>query len=152
MEIGGTEALLYRWTLDLDAKTVKEEIRDDRACEFPRLDERRTGLPYTAGFAACTGGLGGGFSSVIRYDVGTGRSTAHDFGAGNAVSEPIFVPRSASAPEGQGCLLTVVYRGATGRSDLAILDAENLDRAPLALAHLPHRVPSGFHGNWRPGV
>ena len=152
MEIGGTEALLYRWTLDLDAKTVKEEIRDDRASEFPRLDERRTGLPYKVGFAASVGGLGGGFSSVIRYDVTTGKSVAHDFGTGNAVSEPIFVPMSEDAPEGRGFLLTVVYRAETGRSDLAILDAENLDRAPLALAHLPHRVPAGFHGNWRPGV
>jgi carotenoid cleavage dioxygenase len=76
----------------------------------------------------------------------------HDFGSGSAVSEPIFVPRSPDAPEGRGFVLSVVYRAATGRSDLAILDAENLDRAPLALAHLPHRVPGGFHGNWRSGA
>jgi len=152
MEIGGTDARLHRWTLDLDARTVKDEARDDRPCEFPRLDERRTGLSYRFGFAGCGGGLAGGFSSVIRYDVQSGASVLHDFGAGSAVSEPIFVPRSADALEGQGWVLTVVYRAETGRSDLAILDAENLDRAPVALAHLPHRVPAGFHGNWRSGA
>jgi carotenoid cleavage dioxygenase len=152
MEIGGTDASLYRWELDLDARKVVETQRDDRACEFPRFDERRTGLPYRVGFAGASGGLAGGFSSVLRYDVQTGKSVAHDFGAGSAVSEPIFVPMSEDAPEGRGLVLTVVYRAETGRSDLAILDAENLDRAPVALAHLPHRVPAGFHGNWRPGA
>lgn len=152
MEIGGTDARLHRWTLDLDARKVTDEPRDDRPCEFPRLDERRTGLPYRFGFAGSVGGLGGGFTSVIRYDVQSGASVLHDFGSTSAVSEPIFVPRSADAPEGQGWVLTVVYRYETGRSDLAILDAENLDRAPVAVAHLPHRVPSGFHGNWRSGA
>ena len=152
MEIGGTDASLWRWELDLDARKVIETQRDDRACEFPRLDERRTGLPYRVGFAGGEGGLGGGFTSILRYDVQSGKRVVHDFGSGSAVSEPIFVPMSADAPEGRGFVLTVVYRAATGRSDLAILDAENLDRAPVALAHLPHRVPAGFHGNWRPGV
>ena len=152
MDIGGTDATLHRWELDLDARKVIETQRDDRPCEFPRFDERRTGLPYRVGFAGGVGGLQGGFSSIVRYDVQSGKRVAHDFGAGSAVSEPIFVPRSASAPEGQGWLLTVVYRAESGRSDLAILDAENLDRAPVALAHLPHRVPAGFHGNWRSGA
>ena len=30
-----------------------------------------------------------------------------------------------------------------------ILDAENIDAGPLARAMLDHRVPFGFHGNWR---
>ncbi|MEX2204952.1 MAG: carotenoid oxygenase family protein [Myxococcota bacterium] len=152
MEIGGTDASLWRWEIDLDARKLIETQRDDRACEFPRLDERRTGLPYRVGFAGGEGGLGGGFTSILRYDVASGKRVVHDFGAGSAVSEPIFVPLGEDAPEGHGFVLTVVYRAETGRSDLAILDAENLDRAPLALAHLPHRVPGGFHGNWRPGA
>ena len=60
------------------------------------------------------------------------------------------MPRSAVAPEGQGYLLALAWRGEENRSDLLILDAENLDREPLAIVKLPHRVPAGFHGNWRP--
>jgi carotenoid cleavage dioxygenase len=30
-----------------------------------------------------------------------------------------------------------------------VFDAQNLKDGPLALAHLSHRVPAGFHGNWR---
>jgi carotenoid cleavage dioxygenase len=46
-------------------------------------------------------------------------------------------------------LLSVIFRGDTRCSDLAVFDAQNLKGGPLALAHLSHRVPAGFHGNWR---
>ena len=36
-------------------------------------------------------------------------------------------------------------------SDLLILDAQDVAGSPLATVQLPHRVPGGFHGNWRPG-
>jgi carotenoid cleavage dioxygenase len=67
------------------------------------------------------------------------------------VGEPIFVPRRATAEEGDGFLLVVVYRGEEKRSDLLVLDARNVDRAPLATVMLSHRVPFGFHGNWAAG-
>ena len=54
-----------------------------------------------------------------------------------------------AAPEGKGYLLSVVYRGSEKRSDLAIFDAQSLSAGPIACAELPHRVPFGFHGNWK---
>jgi carotenoid cleavage dioxygenase len=59
------------------------------------------------------------------------------------------VPRRPDAEEGDGFLLSVVYRAESKCSDLAVFDALNLADGPLALAHLSHRVPAGFHGNWR---
>ncbi len=38
------------------------------------------------------------------------------------------------------------------RSDLAVFEATDIARGPIALAHLSSRVPAGFHGNWRPGT
>ena len=72
----------------------------------------------------------------------------HDLGPTCFTSEPIFVPRSPQSPEGEGFLLAVVYRHEENRSDLLILDAENVEDKPLATLKLPHRVPYGFHGNW----
>jgi carotenoid cleavage dioxygenase len=46
--------------------------------------------------------------------------------------------------------MTFVYDAATDRSDLVILDADQLAQPPVAIIHLPRRVPSGFHGNWLP--
>jgi carotenoid cleavage dioxygenase len=70
----------------------------------------------------------------------------------DVAGEPIFVPRAPGAEEGDGWLLSVVYRGAERRSDLLVLDARNVERAPIATVQLSHRVPFGFHGNWAPGV
>jgi carotenoid cleavage dioxygenase-like enzyme len=68
------------------------------------------------------------------------------------VSEPIFVPRNGGAAEGDGYLLATVFRGAENRSDLAIFDTAVLEQGPIAVAELSHRVPFGFHGNWRPAA
>ena len=70
---------------------------------------------------------------------------------GDRVGEPIFVPRTPDAAEGDGWVLSVIYRGAEKRSDLAVFEATDVARGPVALVHLSHRVPAGFHGNWRPG-
>ena len=62
------------------------------------------------------------------------------------------MPRDARAREGEGYLLATVYRSAGNRSDLAVFEAEAVERGPVAIAELSHRVPFGFHGNWRPAL
>ena len=68
---------------------------------------------------------------------------------GDRTGEPVFVPRTPEAPEGDGFLLATIYRAAENRSDLAIFEAASLTDGPIACAELPHRVPYGFHGNWK---
>ena len=45
-----------------------------------------------------------------------------------------------------------MYRWGEDRSDVVILDAQNVERAPLATIRIPHRIPLGFHGNYADGV
>ena len=54
-----------------------------------------------------------------------------------------------SRPKATAICSATVWRGADKRSDLAVFDAAALDKGPVALAELSHRVPFGFHGNWR---
>ena len=156
-------ARLFRWTFDLSgqntsrANTFKEEQLDDRAGEFPRFDERFCMSDYRHGWvvaANITDPSAGDArtNGLIHYDLKTGKSTAWTANPEDRVGEPVFVPRTADAPEGDGWLLSVVYRAAEHTSDLAVFEATDLARGPLALAHLSSRVPAGFHGNWRPGV
>jgi carotenoid cleavage dioxygenase-like enzyme len=148
-------ARLTRWTLDLTGGTVKQEELDDVPSEFPRLDERRTGLRYRHGYAAGApepGAERAGFDAILHWDLERGTRRAHRVGPRDAVGEPVFVPRAADAAEGDGFLLATVFRGEEQRSDLLILDAQNVEGAPLAAVRLPHRIPFGFHGNWAPGV
>ncbi len=146
---------LTRWTFDLarNSSDYKSERLNDLACEFPRLDERRTGLDYRYGFFACdtqpTFKIGG-FNGIGRVDHHSGKLDIYDVGAGCATNEPIFVPKSAESPEGVGYVLANVYDDNRKASHLVILDAENVADGPLATAYLDHRVPFGFHGNWKP--
>ena len=145
------KARLARWTIDLDAESLKREYLDDIVGEFPRLDERRAGLTYRYGYYAGTVGESPSKSqnAIVFHDHKTGQHAIWAPGGGDAVGEPVFVPRSAQAPEGDGWLIDLVYRAAENRSDLVVLDAQNVADGPIACAQLPHRVPFGFHGNWR---
>lgn len=142
---------LTRWAFDLKNKTVKETQLDSSTAEFPRFDERFTGLNYRHGFAVASVDVGSkdaGFDSIIHYDLKTKSHIKREFGSGNIPSEPIFVPRHKTCDEGDGFLLSVVYNAARNSSNLYILDAMNINKEPLAIVQLPHRIPNGFHGNW----
>ena len=98
----------------------------------------------TAGMPGTDATAGG---ALYRYDLGTGAVVTHRFGAGRTPAEAAFAPADAT-PGGPGWLLSYVYDAATNRSDLVILDADDVAAPPVAAIHLPARVPYGFHGNW----
>ena len=146
-------ARLTEWTIDLadNANGVRRRALDDTAGEFPRLDERFAGTTYRHGYYAATanGSTDLTFNTIVRHDFRGGRHARYTLPDGDTTGEPVFIPKSTDAAEGDGYLLSVVHRGRENRSDLAFFDAENLADGPIACAELPHRVPYGFHGNWR---
>lgn len=145
-------AVLVRWTLDLAAASdaIGRRVLDDLAGEFPRIDDRRAGLAYRHGWFAASSRneTDVKFDAIAHVDVIAGNKKLYTLAKGDMTSEPVFVPRDADAPEGDGWLLAVVYRGAEDRSDLVVFDAQDIDSGPVATAALPRRVPFGFHGNW----
>jgi carotenoid cleavage dioxygenase len=149
---GDTNARLALWTFDLEGKsdTIKREYIDDLPGEFPRFDERRAGLSYRHGyFAANTSERQGvAFNAIAHFDHKTGTRTHFQFSDGDTPGEPVFVPRTPAASEGDGWLVAVVYRAKDDRSDFVVIDAANVSAGPVATAELPRRVPFGFHGNW----
>src|SRR5262245_15217907 len=149
---GFSSARLHRWHVDTSASTVREEALDDRAVEFPRCDERRTGLGHRYGYAVYTerGADANTGTALVKYDLRRGSSAVHDFGPGRVPGEGVFVPAEATAGEDEGWIVTYVYDAARDRSDLIILDAASFAGAPVATVPLPQRVPFGFHGSWIP--
>jgi carotenoid cleavage dioxygenase len=151
---GPTGARLARWTVDLDGSSDRFTRRytEGPAGEFPRIDERFAGRAnrfawYAGSNRDAPAGTGNG---LVQVDHSTGGRHVRRLPTGDTVSEPVFVPRSVDAAEGDGWLLAVVTRGAERRSDVEIHIAGDLALGPVATIHLPHRVPAGFHGNWLP--
>ena len=142
-------ATLHRWTIDLAAGRVREQARDDRGIEFPRIDERRGGRPHRFGYAVNDLFDGDDRNMpLVKYDLQSGAAEVRDFGRGCAAGEAVFVAASAAAGEDEGYLMLYVYDAARDGSDFLILDAGDVTGEPLAVVSLPQRVPFGFHGNW----
>ncbi len=141
---------LDRWTVDLADGKVRESRFDDRAQEFPRVDERLVGKRHRYGYAPAVGeGLAGG-DALLKHDLLRGSTESRSFGPEKALGEFVFHPSAPDAAEDDGVLMGYVYDRPTDRSELAILDAQNLE--DVASIKLPHRVPAGFHGNWVPSA
>ena len=144
---------LERWHLDGRGGAVKEERLDDRGQEFPRIDERRVGLPHRYGYAVAVGAADdilGTESALLRHDFARGTTQTRSFGSGASLGEAVFVPRREDVDESDGWVLLLAYSATTDSSDLYVLDASDIDGEPQAVVRLPQRVPAGFHGNWVP--
>jgi carotenoid cleavage dioxygenase-like enzyme len=146
-------ARLCRWSFDLSGNTDRftQTYLDDLTGEFPRIDDRRAGMKSRHGWYACAHSempMFGALAGIVHVDGKGTRLGKYLLPAGDTISEPVFVERGKNAAEGDGFLLTVVWRARENRSDLAVFNATDIEAGPVALVHLGHRVPDGFHGNW----
>ncbi len=140
---------LDRWILDPATRTSKRETVSDNPQEFPRINEsligRRNAFGYTAGVAD-----GFGQQSLIKTHLDTATTeTRSEFGK-YGYGEPVFIPREGGTAEDDGYVMALRQNLATELSELAIFDSTAFTDEPVAVVHLPARVPNGFHGNWMP--
>ena len=144
--------MLERWRIDPAGAKVVTQLLDDRPQEFPRVDERVVGRQNRYGYIAAldneekdeAGFTMGG--ALIKHDLTTGTSETRAFRGG--AGEAMFVPESADSGEDEGFVLSLVYDTDRDASDLLVLHAQDFTGDPVAVVHLPVRVPYGFHGNW----
>lgn len=140
---------LDRWRLNPLTGKSSTTRASDRPQEFPRINESLIGLPYRYGYSA---GVGKQFAqdTLIKVDHHTGAITARSDQPRFGYGEPVFIPRKNSQQEDDGYVMALRHDTSSNTSDLAVFDAQALDAAPVAVVHLPVRVPNGFHGNWVP--
>ena len=150
----GLDALgrLERWTVDPATRQVGRRVLDATPQEFPRIDERRTGVRHRFLYTVAVPPDGNpqlvGATRIFKRDLETERCEVFDFGPETVPGEFVFVPAHAGAAEDEGWLLGLVVDTARDTTDLVVLDARAFGAGPVARVHLPHRIPPGFHGNW----
>ena len=150
---------LARWTIDLNDSNprVKMDYLTDHGAEFPVIDPRFAMRDYQHGWytssdrsiAARIPDSDVVYNSIVHFDVKNHKADSYAFEAGY-VAEPMFVPRNASAEEGDGYVLCCVYDIPSNTSALCVFDAQNISAGPMGKAWVSHRVPVSFHGTWRP--
>ena len=156
------QSYLTRWTVDMASNGEafeSSEVLTDMIDEFPRIDDRYAGYAHRHGWMLVMdrsmpidldGRRASGLfmNKIGHIDFTTGKQKAWWSGPVSMIQEPCFVPRNATAPEGDGYIIALVDNLETNYSDLVILDAQHIEEGPLARARLPFRMRSGLHGNW----
>jgi all-trans-8'-apo-beta-carotenal 15,15'-oxygenase len=134
-----------RFTVDPSTRTVSQTRLSESLAELPTIDPRFVGRAYRHFWSiASRPAQRDPFFHRLMHFEHEGRERVRDFGR-DFPGEPLFVPRPGGA-EGEGWVLSLVYREAEHRSDLYVLDADDLEI--VCRLELPHHVPPGFHGTW----
>ena len=146
---------LWRWTIDLSLGTVTEEQVDDRPGDFGRVADKVVGLDAQYGYLMAMAGEGNSEepvygSSLWKYDLHTGACWEHHLGDAVRGGEPVFASDPNSDGEDEGWVITIVHNEEKNSSKLIIIDAQDFGADPVAVVHLPRRVPYGAHGSWIP--
>ena len=155
---------ILRWCFDMNSQSDRptSQVISRFAGEFPHVDDRYIGAPYRHAFMQGTDPMkpydgaragpimGFFFNTFMHLDMATGKEQSWFVGDTSSTQEPVFVPKSANAAEGDGYVLGVVNRRAEHRSDLLVFDAQRLDEGPIATVKIPVRLKYGIHGNWVP--
>jgi all-trans-8'-apo-beta-carotenal 15,15'-oxygenase len=154
-----TRLVITPWTGGVAAHRLM-----DRACEFPSVAPAAVGRPHThaymVGSRMDAGDAWGAPQVIVKTTLspqagleggppagpGALRQRVFAPGAGRWAQEPIFVPRPGSNVEDEGWVLVLVFDAAARRSELAILDAQSMER--LATVRLPLMLPAGLHGSF----
>lgn len=158
----GTE--VTRWCFDMNDRNSKAvpHVISTLAAEFPHCDDRYVGKAYKYGFMQASDHtkpydadragpiMGFFFNTLLTMDMSTGKYKSWFAGETSSTQEPVFAPKRADSPEGEGYVMSVVNRRDEHRSDLVILDAQHMDEGPVATIKLPVRLKYGIHGNWVP--
>jgi carotenoid cleavage dioxygenase len=141
---------LDRWRLNVVTGTHTYERIDDRPQEFPRINESLVGLRHQFGYCA---GVGSNFAqdTLIKVNLDTRQVEARTDTSRYGYGEPVFIPRDGASSEDDGYVMALRLDHETDKSDLAIFDAQAITDDPIAVVHVPARIPNGFHGNWIPG-
>ncbi|GGH36961.1 carotenoid oxygenase family protein [Microbacterium album] len=151
---------LTRWTCDLSKRGGEfQEVRllDGIGVDFPEIDQRYATKAYRHGFL--TGkdrdkpvdpliSRGVWFNTLIHIDVQTGETERWYVGDGGNIQEPVFIPRSDDAPEGDGFLVALVNRLPFAHTELIVIDTARFADGPVATVHIPLHIRPTFHGLW----
>lgn len=143
--------ILSRITFDMNGGEEAMEIRPiiQQPGEMPRTDDRYQGLPYRHGYMSM-GRSPDGSGTIGHINVETGDVQMWQHGQRISMQEPQFVPRSVTAPEADGWILSIINRLDEGHSEIAVLDGQHIADGPIARLYLPVRIRSTFHGYWVP--
>lgn len=148
-----------RWTFDLNkpGDQFEEEIIGPSG-DMPRVAQKDHMTDFDIGYyqtydpqngpPLIAGPVGAGFNTILRMEVKTGKYKALSLGTGTTVQEHIHIP--SKVPGHEGYLAFVVDLHDQHLSEVAVVEAEHIEKGPIARIKIPFRLRVQVHGTWVP--
>lgn len=153
---GATAPQLRRTQINTVTGETTDEVLDDRAVEYPAIDNRRQGLRHRFAYAALASSRFddhmGEFDALVRYDFMSDQAIDHSFEEGIIVGEPVVVPRRSSTGEDDSWILAITTDTRNATSSVVVLDPQAFGSQPVAEIKLPQTMPIGHHLLWVPNL
>ena len=148
-----------RWTFDLSKPEDKyEETIIAPPGDMPRIADKDHMRDYDIGYyqrfdpangpPLIAGPVGAGFNTISRLEIKTGKMTDFCLNDKTTVQEHIHIP--SKQPGHEGYLAFVADLHDQFLSDVILLEAEHIDKGPIARIKIPYRLRVQVHGNWVP--
>jgi carotenoid cleavage dioxygenase len=156
---------LVRWRIDYRANSDELTNREVIVAvngEGAHIDPRRELKPYRHMFvptldrSKLTTDENGRpypvlFNQLTHFDLEQGTRSDWYPGPAATFQDPVFVPRSATAAEGDGFLIALLNHPLERQSELVILDTSEFEQGPIARIKVPLRMRLGIHSTWIDG-
>ncbi len=147
---------LHRYTVDTRARTITARTLLPLVIEQSIVNRARFGLKHRYVYAATPGTAGGerdpmmflNFHALARIDVDSCTHTQWDFGPRCFVGQPAFCARPGASDEDDGWVLTWVLDAARARTEVAIFDARDFAKGPIAQVDLGTLLPGYNHSRF----
>jgi carotenoid cleavage dioxygenase-like enzyme len=139
-----------KWTLNLKTGEFTEEIINPNLVEFPLMDPRFLTKKQKHGwYTSLVDDVQqyGLWNTVNHYNFEKGVEESYYAGKHHYVGESLFTPKHENSPEGVGYIMTIRYNLMENRSEVIILDAQNVSAGPIATIEVPRRIEYDFHGS-----
>jgi carotenoid cleavage dioxygenase-like enzyme len=148
-----------RWTFNLakPGDSYEEYVLGPPG-DMPRIAEKDFCRDYDIGYyqtfdpevapPLIAGPVGPGFNTIVRMEVKSGRIKRLPMDKRTTVQEHVHIP--SRKPGHEGYLAFVADLHDENQSEVFIVEAEHLDKGPIARLKIPMRLRVGVHGNWVP--
>ena len=139
-----------KWTLDLKTGNFDEEIINPNLVEFPLMDPRYLTKKQKHGwYTSLVDDVQkyGLWNTICHYDFEKSVEESYYAGKDFYVGESLFTPKHKNSPEGEGYIMAIRYNLMENKSDILILNAQNVSAGPIATIKVPRRIEYDFHGS-----
>eukprot|EP00978_Attheya_sp_CCMP212_P011339 scaffold27994_cov49-Attheya_sp.AAC.1 len=150
---------LWRYTINVSSGNVSKECMSDLQCSFgvinPNVSAQNHQYIYTA-----VGSMGNNVAppqGLAKFDCKTKTSEVWLPKEYEFCGEPMYAPRKkteetskSDIDEDDGYILSVLYNGKSGESELVVLSAKDLKAGPMTRIPLGLGIPHGLHGCFNP--